>query len=102
MQITLWAGIFPVVITQKFALALTIYTVATQSLLYYVKELQHIEALWFANIANQLLWWTYVKAAWRTFSSKLTCTTITFKVLLYHALVLYAHLYMTMYSQHQN
>ena len=32
------AGVFPVVISQAFALALTIYTVATQLLLYYVRS----------------------------------------------------------------
>ena len=32
------AGVFPVVISQGFALALTIYTVATQLLLYYVRS----------------------------------------------------------------
>lgn len=31
------AGVFPVVISQAFAVALTIYTVATQLLLYYVR-----------------------------------------------------------------
>lgn len=32
------AGVFPVVISRTFALALTIYTVATQLLLYYVRS----------------------------------------------------------------
>jgi hypothetical protein len=32
------AGVFPVVISRAFALALTIYTVATQLLLYYVRS----------------------------------------------------------------
>lgn len=34
------AGVFPVVISREFALALTIYTVATQLLLYYVRKLR--------------------------------------------------------------
>ena len=30
---------------------------------------KHIEALWFSNVANALLWWTYVKAFWRAINS---------------------------------
>ncbi len=36
----LCTGVFPVVISREFALALTIYTVATQLLLYYVRKLR--------------------------------------------------------------
>ena len=39
------------------------------SVLYYVRSHKHIEALWFANTANALLWWTYVKAFWRALNS---------------------------------
>ena len=38
-------------------------------MLYYVRSYKHIEALWFANTANSLLWWTYVKAFWRALNS---------------------------------
>ena len=38
---TLVAGVFPVVISQSFALALTVYTVATQLLLYYVRSIRY-------------------------------------------------------------
>jgi hypothetical protein len=49
--------------------------------LYYTRSLKHIEALWFANVANQILWWTYVKACWRALSS--ACgQSITFKTTL--------------------
>ena len=40
---------------------------------------RHLESLWFANIANQLLWWSYVKACWRTIITKIMGSTITFK-----------------------
>ena len=43
------------------ALAMSIQTVATHLVLYYVRHPNHAEALWFANVANQLLWWTYIK-----------------------------------------
>ena len=32
-------------------------------------SLKHIEALWFSNVANSLMWWTYVKAFWRAANS---------------------------------
>lgn len=60
---TIWFGIFPIVVSWWAALGLTIYFVATNAVLYYVKSLKHIEALWFANCANQLLFWTYVKVS---------------------------------------
>ena len=34
-----------------------------------VSSFKHIEALWFANVANSLLWWTYIKAFWRAANS---------------------------------
>ena len=39
------------------------------SVLYYVRSYRHIEALWFANTANSILWFTYVKAFWRAINS---------------------------------
>ncbi len=41
---------------------------------------RHLPALWFAGLANQLFWWTYAKAWWRSFTSACCCSTITFKV----------------------
>ena len=32
----------------------------------YVRTPAHFEALWFASIANTILWWTFVKALGRT------------------------------------
>lgn len=38
----------------------------------------HPEALWFANISNMILWFTYVKGAWRALTGKFGAG-ITFK-----------------------
>ena len=48
-----------------------------------VRQLQwwHPEALWFANISNMILWFTYVKGAWRALSGKFGAG-ITFKTTL--------------------
>ncbi|DBA65793.1 TPA: hypothetical protein ACH3X2_002830 [Trebouxia sp. C0005] len=77
--ITIWIGVFPLVITRWLTLGLTIYSVATQMVLYYVRHPNHTEALWFAAVANSLLWWTYIKACWRAITAKLFCSVITFK-----------------------
>ena len=39
----------------------------------------HLESLWFANVANSLLWYAYWKAAWRALYTRLCCSSITFK-----------------------
>ena len=61
LQVTIWLGVFPIVVSWWAALGLTIYFIATNMVLYYIKSLKHIEALWFANCANQLLFYTYIK-----------------------------------------
>lgn len=63
MQVTIWLGVFPIVVSWWAALGLTVYFIATNCVLYYVKSIKHIEALWFANCANQLLFWTYIKVS---------------------------------------
>lgn len=40
---------------------------------------RHLPALWFAGLANQLFWWTYAKAMWRSFTAACCCSGITFK-----------------------
>lgn len=54
--ITIWFGIFPIVVSWWAALGLTVYMVGTHLVLYYFRSIKHIEALWFANVANQILW----------------------------------------------
>ena len=63
LQVTIWLGVFPIVVSWWAALGLTVYFIATNAVLYYVKSIKHIEALWFANCANQLLFWTYIKVS---------------------------------------
>ena len=40
---------------------------------------RHLPALWFAGLANQLFWWTYAKAMWRSFTAACCCGSISFK-----------------------
>ena len=48
------------------AVALTVYAVAQTLVLNNVRTLRHVEPLWFANIANNILWFTFVKAGFRS------------------------------------
>ena len=44
----------------------------------YARDRKHIYPLWCSGIANQIMWWTYVKAFWRGVASA-SGSTITFK-----------------------
>lgn len=48
-----------------FAVGLTTYFVTQFLVLNYVRKLSHLRPLWFANVANNILWFTFVKACWR-------------------------------------
>lgn len=48
------------------AVALTVYMASQTLVLNYSRKLRDIEPLWFASIANNILWWTFVKACTRT------------------------------------
>ena len=47
-----------------------------------VRSVRHLEALWFANVCNSIMWWTYMKAAWRALVSAVGMHGITFKTTL--------------------
>jgi endoglucanase len=123
--VTIWAGVFPIVLNFWAAVGLTIYYLATSfvrplllihhhpalhvllaahrnkasrqeaarppgaseqvlcplQVLYYVRNRKHIGPLWFSNIANQIMWFTYVKALWRGLVSAFG-TKISFKTTL--------------------
>ena len=48
-------GVFPIVVSWWTALGLTVYYGSTQLVLYYVRSFKHLEALWFANVANTIM-----------------------------------------------
>jgi hypothetical protein len=61
------------------AVGLTTYFCAQYAVLNYVRRFKHITPLWFANVANNILWWTFVKACWRAAGSMMADRGITFK-----------------------
>ena len=48
-----------------------IYTIFQTLVLSHCKRLSHFEALWFAGVANSILWWTFVKACFNAMLAKL-------------------------------
>ena len=50
---------------------LQIYTIFQTLVLSHCKHWNHVEALWFAGIANAILWWTFVKACVNAVAAKL-------------------------------
>ncbi|KAK9904260.1 hypothetical protein WJX75_007984 [Coccomyxa subellipsoidea] len=79
--VTIWAGVFPIVVSWWAAVGLTVYFLAQYMVLNYVRKFNHIKPLWFANVANNILWWTFVKACWRAVGSTMG-KGITFKTTL--------------------
>ena len=75
-------------VSQWAAIGLTVYMIATHAVLYYVRSPKHLEALWFSNIANTLMWFTYVKALYSALSSVTLGKTIQFKTTLKGAAML--------------
>ena len=43
---------------------------------------RHLEALWFANTCNSIMWWTYAKAAWRAGAAAVGASGLAFKTTL--------------------
>jgi hypothetical protein len=67
--LTIWAGTFPIVVSKWAAIGLTIYSVAQTFVLNFMRKRSHYEPIWFATIANNILWWTFVKACWKSLLS---------------------------------
>ena len=61
MQVTVWAGVFPIVVSWWAAVALTAYMAAQFLVLNYCRNRRHLKPLWFNTVANNILWWTFVK-----------------------------------------
>ena len=70
--LTIWAGTFPIVVSKWAAIGLTIYMLAQTCVLNFMRKRTHYEPIWFATIANNILWWTFVKAC---FNSLLSCNS---------------------------
>ena len=64
------------------AVGITVYFIAQFLVLNFVRNRKHVGPLWFATIANSILWWTFVKGFWRAFSGTKLGNTLTFKTTL--------------------
>jgi endoglucanase len=77
--ITIWIGTFPIIINWHAATAVTVYFIISACLAYFVVNLGHLKALWFAQIANAIMWFAFLKAFIRTTVGKLISGNIVFK-----------------------
>ena len=58
---TVWAGVFPIVVSWWAAVALTAFIVAQFLVTSYVRNRKHLKPLWFNSVSNNILWFTFVK-----------------------------------------
>ena len=61
MQVTVWAGVFPIVVSWWAAVALTAFIVAQTLVTSYCRNRKHLKPLWFNSVSNNILWFTFVK-----------------------------------------
>ena len=80
--VTIWGGIFPIVVSWWAALAISVQYVATTAVLYFVRTPRHLEALFFANTCNAIMWWSYLKGAWRAGVAAVGAGGLAFKTTL--------------------
>eukprot|EP00955_Chlamydomonas_euryale_P087768 364323-Chlamydomonas_euryale.AAC.17 len=72
-------GYNPVSITFEFVLASTIYFVVLQLIQNYCTSWSHVKLMWYVNVSNTVLWFTYVKAFFNTLLLKIGAKVATFK-----------------------
>ena len=63
-------------------MAISVYFGAQFLVLNFVRNRKHMGPLWFATVANSILWWTFVKGFWRAFSGTKLGNQLTFKTTL--------------------
>lgn len=68
--LSLGFGLNPVIINYWFAAGASAYYLAIFLVQTYFHQLAHIKSLWFANISNTVLWFTYTKAVINVLLSK--------------------------------
>ncbi len=61
LQVTVWAGVFPIVVSWWAAVALTAFIVAQFLVTSYCRNRKHLKPLWFNSVSNNILWFTFVK-----------------------------------------
>lgn len=71
LQVTVWAGVFPIVVSWWAAVALTAFIVAQFLVTSYCRNRKHLKPLWFNSVSNNILWFTFVKVGVCTATSVL-------------------------------
>ena len=55
-MLTVYAGIFPIVVSWWAALGLTAYMAAQFLVLNYCRSRKHFKPIWFNSVSNSILW----------------------------------------------
>ena len=63
LQVTVWAGVFPIVVSWWAAVALTAFIVAQTLVTSFCRNRKHLKPLWFNSVSNNILWFTFVKVS---------------------------------------
>lgn len=77
--VTIWLGVFPIVINFYAGVCVTAYFLASSALMFYARSHSHFKAMWFASVCNSILWFAYLKAAYRATIGKFLTGKIVFK-----------------------
>ena len=73
---TVWAGVFPIVVSWWAAVALTAFITAQFLVTSYCRNRKHLKPLWFNSVSNNILWFTFVKVR----SHSLPCASAWYKL----------------------
>ena len=79
-MVTVWFGAFPIVINFWAAVCITVFYGATILLNFYTHSLAHVKSMWFTGVANNILWFAFFKAMYRSTIGKFIDGNIVFKV----------------------
>ena len=73
-------GLYPVSITYPLVLASTLYFVSLECIQHYCTRLDHLRLMYYVQVSNTVLWFTYCKAFFNTLLGKVGFKATAFKV----------------------
>jgi hypothetical protein len=78
--VSLLFGVHPIILDSRFATYATMYYSSVLLLQSYCKNLKHLKSIWFMQLSNIVLWFTFTKAVANTLLSILGLKKLGFKM----------------------
>jgi hypothetical protein len=78
--LSLAVGLYPLSINTMVAIGITVYYASIFLLQSYCRNLKHLQSLWWCQISNTVLWFTYAKAVVNTVFAQMGLKQTMFKV----------------------